>query len=381
MRGDRTDTSLIGNWWWTVDRYLLSSVGVLIAIGMVLIMAASPAIAERNGLEAFYFVNRQAIFLLIGIVLIFSFSIMPTVLIRRLAALGFLVSLILLILVQVGGYEVKGAKRWLSVFGLSIQPSEFVKPFFTVVTAWILARKNMEEGFPGYRISAVLYLIVIVLLLVQPDFGMTMAISIVWCAQVFLAGLPVMWILFLVIGGCAGIISAYFIFPHVANRIDIFLGLSSGDNYQSSKALEAFINGGFFGRGPGEGVLKHIIPDSHTDFIFAVAGEELGGVVVLFIIILFAFVFVRGFYRIFNETNLFIVFAAAGLLIEFGMQAIINMGVALSMLPNTGMTLPFISYGGSSTLAISISMGMILAFTRRRYGTMISENSKVLNIR
>lgn len=372
MRGDRTDTSLIGNWWWTVDRHTLAAVGILISIGAILIMAASPATAERMGLDAFYFVNRQAIFLLFGIVVIFAFSIMPHIVIRRLAALGFLTSVILLIFVQMHGYEVKGAKRWLSIGGTTLQPSEFIKPFFAVVVAWVLAQRNVKAGFPGFRIAIILYFIVAGLLIVQPDFGMTIAISVVWSAQMFLAGLPILWIAILVIAGISGIAGAYIFFPHVANRIDTFFDPAKGDNYQVAKSLEAFIDGGFFGRGPGEGVLKSIIPDSHTDFIFAVAGEELGGVVALFIIAVFCFIVVRGFMRIFRETDLFVLFAASGLLIEFGMQAIINMGVALNLVPNTGMTLPFISYGGSSTVAISITIGMILAFTRKRYGMNVA---------
>jgi len=333
--------------------------------------------AERLNLNPFYYVHKQAAFLSIGAFLIFIFSVMPITALRRVALIGFLGSIFLLILVHFYGYDVKGAKRWIRIFGTPMQPSEFVKPFFAVAIAWVLARKSMVENFPGFKIATAIYALVVVLIVFQPDFGMTVAISLVWAAQMFLAGLPMLWIGVIIVLGVIGFVGGYLAFPHVADRVNMFLNSSSGDNYQSKKALEAFMDGGFLGRGPGEGVLKNTIPDSHTDFIFAVAGEELGLIVCLAIIVLFCFIVVRGFSRIFRESNLFVVYAAAGLLVEFGMQAIINMGVALSLLPNTGMTLPFISYGGSSTLAISISMGMILAFTRRRYGTIMPARKKM----
>lgn len=367
----RTSTSsstFFGTWWWTIDRYLLSALLLIMVLGMVLVMAASPAVAERIGLNSFHFVSRQICFLLLGLVLMFSFSVMTPVAIRRVAVLGLLSCMLLMILVLIFGEEVKGAKRWLPLGGFTLQPSEFLKPFFAVVSAWILARKEYEGNFPGFKIAIGLYGIAAALLLMQPDFGMTIAVSTIWGTQMFMAGLPMLWVMALTLLGIAGAFGAYMFFPHVANRINIFLDPASGDNYQVAKSLEAFANGGLLGRGPGQGVVKSIIPDSHTDFIFAVAGEELGIIACLGIVVIFAFVVLRGFIKILQENDLFIMLATTGLLVQFGMQAVVNMGVALNLLPNKGMTLPFISYGGSSTLAIAVGMGMVLAFTRKRYG-------------
>jgi cell division protein FtsW len=341
----------------------------IVACGVVLVMAASPVVAERIGLPPFHFVNRQFAFLFLGLSSMFIFSMLPLVIVRRTAVICFLGTLLLLVAVQVFGAEVKGAKRWLFFGGFTLQPSEFVKPFFAVVTAWILARGSWEVKFPGYRISIGLYALVVFLLITQPDFGMTIAVSTVWGVQMFLAGLPLVWVIGIGVAGVGGAVSAYIFLPHVADRINTFLDPGKGDNYQVEKALEAFVNGGFFGVGPGQGVVKEVIPDSHTDFIFAVAGEEFGTLVCLLIVALFVFVVLRGFLRIYKEEDLFVVFASAGLLVQFAMQAIINMGVSLKLLPNTGMTLPLVSYGGSSTVAICITMGMILCFTRKRFKT------------
>lgn len=370
MRLDRSNTSLLGQWWWTVDRYTLSVIATITTIGVMLLMAASPSVAEHLGLNHFHFVKRQMIFLVLGTGLIFAFSLMPLVVLRRVAVIGFFGGVILLMAVPVIGHEVKGATRWLKFGGFLLQPSEFIKPFFTVTTAWILARKTMVAGYPGFRVALLLYMVVAALLFLQPDIGMTIAISAVWGAQMFIAGLPMVWVVGIIIFGGGGLIMAYIMHPHVAHRINSFLDPGAGDNYQVGKSLEAFINGGFLGVGPGQGVIKGRVPDAHTDFIFAVAGEEYGTIACLLIVCLFLFVVIRGFMRILPETNLFVILAAAGLLIQFAMQSIINMGVALNLLPNTGMTLPFISYGGSSTLAVSIAMGMILAFTRKRYGEL-----------
>ncbi len=368
IKFDRTDTRLISQWWRTIDRSLLGGIVMIIACGIVLVMAASPVVAERIGLPAFYFAHRQFIFLCIGMVCMFIFSLMPVVYVRRIAVLSFVGCIVLLVMVQIFGAEVKGAKRWLFLGGFTLQPSEFIKPFFAVVVAWVLARGNREAKFPGFRIALLLYGIVAFMLIMQPDFGMTIAISVIWAVQMFLAGLSVTWIVGIVVCAAIGSVCAYMFLPHVAQRIDTFFDPASGDNYQVVKSLEAFVNGGFLGVGPGEGVVKEVIPDSHTDFIFAVAGEEFGSIACLVIVALFVFVVIRGFIRIYKEEDLFIVYASAGLLIQFAMQAIINMGVSLNLLPNTGMTLPFISYGGSSTVAISITMGMILSFTRKRFG-------------
>ncbi len=368
MKPTRANNSLFYQWWWTVDRYTLLAVATITAIGVVLVMAASPMVAGKIGLQSFHFVNRHVVFLILGAGCIFVFSMMPLVWIRRIAVISLVGCLALMVLVLLMDGSAKGAKRWIMLAGFSLQPSEFLKPFFAVVTAWFLARRNMEDDFPGYRLALGSYLLVVLLLILQPDFGMTVAVSVMWGAQMFLSGLPVLWIMAISVLGIGGAVGAYFLLPHVAHRINTFLNPATGDNYQTEKSLEAFINGGLLGRGPGEGVVKSSIPDAHTDFIFAVAGEEFGQIVCLIIIMLFAFVVVKGFMNVFRENDLFVFYATAGLLTMFGFQAMVNMGVALNLLPNTGMTLPFVSYGGSSTIATSITMGMILAFTRKRFG-------------
>ena len=368
LRLDRSSDSFIAKWWWTIDRFMLLLVAIVVAIGIVLIMAASPAVAERINLSSMHFVIRQIAFLFVGAGLMLVFSFMRPTMVKNMALICFVGCIFFLILVQIFGADIKGAKRWLFIGSFSLQPSEFLKPFFAVVTAWILYKRSVDSKFHGFKISLALYMFVAALLVMQPDFGMTLAVTAVWGAQMFLAGLPMFWVVFVVVGGAIGVVAAYILLPHVAHRINTFLDPQTGENYQVEKSLDAFVSGGFLGKGPGQGMVKEIIPDSHTDFIFAVAGEEFGLILCILIVLLFTTIVIRGFVKIFNDNNIFVIYAASGLLIQFGIQAIINMGVALSMLPNTGMTLPFISYGGSSTLAISISMGMILALTRKRFG-------------
>ncbi len=365
----RTDTSIVGRWWWTVDRWSLAALALLLAAGALLVMAASPAVAERIGLDSFHFVRRQSVYLVPAIVVMIGVSLMTPLNIRRIAVLGFVVVIAMMIATLVFGQEVKGAKRWLSIAGFVVQPSEFIKPFFAVVAAWMFAEHQRGQGFPGHIIAAFLLVIVIGLLVLQPDFGMTVVICAVWFAQFFMAGMPMTWIGALALVGLVGVASAYALLPHVASRIDRFLDPASGDSFQVDTALAAFRSGGLTGLGPGEGVVKSILPDAHTDFIFAVAGEEFGLLACLFLVALFAFVVLRGFARMLAERNAFVMLAAAGLLVQFGVQAIVNMGVNLRLMPAKGMTLPFISYGGSSMLALALGMGMVLALTRRRAGT------------
>ncbi len=365
----RTDTSLVSRWWWTVDRWSLAALAVLLAAGALLVMAASPAVAERIGLESFHFVRRQSIFLLPAIVVMIAVSSMSPLSIRRIAVIGFAITIVLMIATLLLGHEVKGARRWLSVAGFVLQPSEFVKPFFAVVAAWMFAEHQRGLGLPGNAISGVLLVLVIGLLVLQPDFGMTIVVAAVWFAQFFMAGMPMTWIGALAFAGMAGLAAAYALLPHVASRIDRFLDPASGDSFQVDTALSAFRTGGLTGRGPGEGTVKSVLPDAHTDFIFAVAGEEFGLFACLLLVALFAFVVLRGFARLLEERNAFVMLAASGLLVQFGIQAIVNMGVNLRLMPAKGMTLPFISYGGSSLLALAMGMGMVLALTRRRAGT------------
>lgn len=364
----RTDTSTFGRWWWTVDRWTLAALAGLIFLGVILVFAASPAVATRIGLDSFYLARHHLMMLPLAIIIVIAVSLLGPRGVRRLAAIGFLVGLLLTAATLFMGSEIKGATRWIAIAGFSLQPSEFLKPCFAVVTAWMFAAQNGEERVPGDMISIVLYGLVAGLLLLQPDLGMTFVVTVTWFAQFFLAGLPLLWVFALGIAGVAGLVGAYFTFDHVAERIDGFLDPSSGDSYQIDRSLEAFVNGGLYGRGPGEGTVKLHLPDAHSDFIFAVAGEELGLLVCLLIVGLFAFVVLRGLSRLMRENSQFVQLAATGLLVTFGLQALINMASSLHLMPTKGMTLPFISYGGSSLLALSLGMGMLLALTRRRVG-------------
>jgi len=368
MRFDRTSTSIAGRWWWTVDRPTLLALFLLICIGAVLVTASSPAVAVRIGASPFHFIHRQHFFLVLSLFVMFIVSLQSAQNVRRLAIIGFLASICLMMLLPIMGIEIKGAKRWLTLLGVSVQPSEFLKPCMAVVMAWIFHLRNQYVGFPGWRIAIGLYVLVVALLLIQPDLGMVVTVSTMWALQFFLAGLPFVWVILLPLGGVCGLFGAYHVFSHVRKRIDNFLDPASGDNYQVAKSLEAFGNGGWFGQGPGEGKIKLSLPDSHTDFVFAVAGEEFGLIACLIIVFLFAFIVIRGMSKIWNEKDFFTMLAVAGLLTQFGIQAIINMGVAVNLLPAKGMTLPFLSYGGSSLIAIALGMGMMLALTRRRYG-------------
>jgi cell division protein FtsW len=364
----RTDTSVLGRWWWTVDRWMLAAIGAILFFGVILILAASPAVAQRLHLDVFYFVRRQFALLVPALAIMVGVSLLNPLQVRRVAVVGLAIAFGLLALTFIHGVEIKGARRWIALGSFSLQPSEFVKPCFAVVSAWMLAEQKKGDGVPGNLISTALFAALVALLLLQPDLGMAVVLSAIWFAELFLAGLPVIWVVILVALGVAGLGGAYMLLPHVASRIDRFLDKSAGDSFQVSRSLEAFRNGGLWGRGPGEGMVKDVIPDVHADFIFAVAGEEYGLFVCLIIVGLFAFVVMRGLSRLKTESNLFVILAATGLLVQFGLQAFINMASSLHLMPTKGMTLPFVSYGGSSLLALALGVGMMLALTRRRVG-------------
>jgi len=358
--------NIIWTWWRSIDQQTIIALGLIFAFSLMLVTTASPAVANRIGLEASFFSKRHIVYLAASGLIVFTLSLADKLLIRRISIVGFVASMLCLLLVKFYGFEVKGAKRWVSIFGFSMQPSEFVKPFFAVVTAWIFASKSKD--FPVFTISVILYLLIAVILILQPDLGMLVMVSAIWGLQLFLAGLPVLWIIFAMIAGAVGIIMAYKFLPHAAQRINNFLDPVNNENYQVSKSLKAFEQGGFYGVGPGEGSIKQVIPDSHADFIFSVAGEEFGAIICLAIASIFAFIVIRGLLMLLTQDDRFTVLAASGILCQFGLQAFINMGVALNMLPTKGMTLPFISYGGSSTIAVGFSMGILLSLTRRRVG-------------
>jgi cell division protein FtsW len=361
------DGSLFGRWWWTVDRLTLSALVLLIAVGMLMTVAASPAVAERIGLDAYAFVRKQLVYLPAAAALMLGVSLLGPRGIRRLALLGFAVAFAFTVAALIVGAEIKGARRWVSLPGMSLQPSEFLKPCFAVIAAWLFA-EGQRAGTPlGAAAACMLLALVLAVLKMQPDIGMAAVVTGVFLAQWFVAGLRIVWVVML--GGlvAAVAVGAYSFFPHVQSRVHRFLDPTSGDNYQVSTALAAFANGGLTGRGPGEGRVKNILPDAHADFVFAVAGEEFGMLVCLAIVGLFAFVVIRGFVRLLAETDAFVMIAATGLLTQFGLQAFINMASSLHLIPTKGMTLPFVSYGGSSVFAVALGMGMLLALTRRRH--------------
>ncbi len=385
MSVSRTDTSVLGRWWWTVDRWTLAALLALIGFGYVMMLAASPAVAERviGSAARTLLLAKQVVFLALAAGLMVAVSLLSPRAVRLVAALGCLGALALTAATLVVGFETKGARRWLNFPLLgTMQPSEFLKPCLAVVAAWMLAEgkaataERMAQARRGLDLLHARFLwpaaavgligVVAVVLKSQPDIGMLMVVLSVFLAQFFVAGLNVVLVGLTGALVTAGGVGAYFVLPHVRSRVDRFLDPSSGDTFQITKAMEAFGNGGLFGRGPGEGRVKNALPDAHADFVFAVAGEEFGFIVCLLILSLFAFVVVRGLVRLVAEGDMFVVLAATGLLAQFGLQAFVNMASSLHLIPTKGMTLPFVSYGGSSVLAIALGMGMLLALTRRR---------------
>lgn len=366
MMLSRTDRSPVATWWWTVDRWFLSAFLMLMGLGVVLSFAASPAVAERIGLDSYHFVTRQIMFMVPAVGVMIGVSFLDARQVRRLALIMLLAALVLMVLTLFVGVEAKGAKRWVHVFGMSIQPSEYMKPAFVVVCAWLFAEHGRAPEIPGNLFAAILLCLVVALLVAQPDLGQTILILGTWGAMFFIVGMPWIWIVLLASAAMVLGVGAYFVFPHVAGRIDRFL-TGEGDTYQVDMSLEALTRGGWLGQGPGEGSVKRILPDSHTDFVFAVAGEEFGLILCLLILLIFAFVVLRGLALARrDDQDDFTRYALSGLVILFGFQSMINMGVNVNLLPAKGMTLPFISYGGSSLIAMAISMGFVLALSRKR---------------
>ena len=360
----RNSKSLIANWWWTVDKALLIMIGLIIIIGAFLNFSASPAVANRIGVGSFHFIKRQFFFLplAVGIMLLLSMQSLKTI--RRTAVIGYVLTVVLMIL-ALWGPEVKGAHRWIALGSFSLQPSEFVKPTFVVVAAWLFEGQKRYRDFPGDALSIVLFAFTLFLLLLQPDVGMSVVVTLVWAFQFFLSGLSLWIVGGMALAGVLALGGAYLVFPHVQARFQQFLASENNLSYQVKKAMEAFENGNVFGVGPGEGVVKMHIPDAHTDFIFAVAAEEYGMLLCLLIIGLYAAIVIRTLMISCKDNNLFIILAASGLAASFGLQSIINMASTLHLMPTKGMTLPFISYGGSSLLGIALGMGMLLAITRK----------------
>ncbi|SFI29325.1 cell division protein FtsW [Bosea sp. OK403] len=363
----RAEPSLSGRWWWSIDRLILSALVALMVSGVVLLMAGGPPVSERLGLSTFHFVNRQAVYLLVALTVVIAVSFMTPRQVRRSALLLFVVSLAMVVATLYLGVEVKGARRWLTMGPLgSVQPSEFLKPAFVVLAAWAFAEGTRRPDLPGTIMAFLLLPLTIVPLVLQPDFGQTMLITLVWAGLFFVAGLHWFWVLGLGGAGAFGILVAYQLVPHVRARIERFMDKGSGDTFQVDTALESFAQGGWLGKGPGEGTVKRILPDAHTDFIFAVTAEEFGIIVCIALVMLFALIVLRALFVAQKAEDPFVRLATTGLSLLFGIQAAINMMVNLHMMPAKGMTLPFISYGGSSLISLAIGTGFLLALTRKR---------------
>ena len=359
----RHSHSALAKWLWTVDKVILIASFNLIALGVILDVTASPAVARKINVDDYWFVRKQLFYVGASIATIFLLSLCRLKTIRRISIIGFVLLVGLLVLTLFFGFETKGARRWMSLFGFSVQASEFMKPVFIIVTAWLLDCGKKYDYFPGAWIAVGLCGIVVGLLLAQPDVGMTLLTAAVFGLQLFLAGLPMFIVFALIVLGVIGLVVFYFTLPHFHARVDQFLYGSDETSYQINRAMEAFQHGNLVGQGPGEGTVKLLIPDAHTDFIFAVAGEEYGVWMCLIIIILFAVIIVRALKSSLRETNLFVMYAEVGLAASVGLQAFVNMASSLHIIPTKGMTLPFISYGGSSLLASAMEIGMLLALT------------------
>jgi cell division protein FtsW len=364
----RSDRGLLAQWWFTVDRVLMSAILLLMATGVLVSMAASPPVAERIGVDTFHFIKSQLFYLFPAVILLVALSFIPPRMARRAGLLGFGLSLLLMVAALFFGPEIKGAHRWINLGPITLQPSEFAKPSFVIVAAWFLSEHTRRPEMPGHLVAYAMAIAFIGLLVMQPDFGQTALVVLTFGSMLLIYGIS--WISVVGLAGLAGagVISAYALVPHVRSRFDRFLSPDKGDTFQVDTAMEAFRNGGLMGTGPGGGEAKLVLPDAHTDFSFAVVGEEFGLIACLLLMALFAFVVIRILIRAKSEPNPFAALALGGLALIFGFQAVINMGVNTALLPAKGMTLPFISYGGSSLIGMAFGMGLVLALGRKQPG-------------
>jgi cell division protein FtsW len=364
---DRRHLNFLKKWWIDIDKInFLILLGIII-FGLMMTASSSPAIAKKINVEKFFFLKKQMVFALLAMILLIAISFLDYERIKIFSFIGLVGAILLLVAVLLFGSEAKGAKRWISFAGFTLQPSEFAKTFFIIFNAFILQKLSSEKWTIKYGISAGLFFIIVCLLILQPDFGMTLTFAVLWIGQLFIYGLPIP--LFVALGFVAivGGFGAYVAFPHVEDRINKFLDSEGGKNYQAERSIDAFVNGGFFGEGPGNGVVKRFIPDAHTDFIFAVIGEEYGIISCAILLLIFGYLITRIIKRTLDEEDMFVYLALCGLMMQFTMQVIVNIGVSLKLLPTKGMTLPFISYGGSSMISMGICFGLVLAFTKRKY--------------
>ncbi|WP_127143067.1 FtsW/RodA/SpoVE family cell cycle protein [Pelagibacterium montanilacus] len=356
----------LAEWWWTVDREMLFALCALMAFGLLLSFAASPPVAERIGLGPWHFVQRHALFILPAITVMIVASLFNARWVR-IGALAMLAGgVVLMALTLRYGVEVKGARRWISFMGQSVQPSEFVKPAFAIMAAWLVSEQMKRGDVPGHLLAIGLLGLIVSLLILQPDVGQSALVVISYGALLFLSGIS--WWIIGIMGASAIVLVgvAYLFFPHVARRIDAFVNPETGDNYQAERALESVLEGGWFGKGPGEGIARRYLPDAHADFVFAAGANEFGILFCLVLVGLIAFIVLRALVQAQKQHNLFNRLAASAIAIQFGVQAAINLTVNLNLIPPKGMTLPFISYGGTSMIAIAFAMGLLLALTRRK---------------
>ncbi len=362
MNITRSDRSQLALWWWTIDRYLLTSFFILMMFGILLVMASSQHLAENLNFPSHYFTIRHILYGALSIPIIIFFSILNERQIKMICILGLIITTVLLFVILLDGEKIKGAQRWFYIGGLSFQPSEIGKPLYVVFNAWLLSLWIEKTKFPGWMWSIASIILISSLLLLQPDLGMTIIMMFTWGFQLFITGIPLILILCLIIAFPIFMIFSYQHFDHVKIRIDNFL---EGKTYQVSKSLQSFESGGFWGKGPGEGFYKKSLPDAHSDFVFAVAAEEYGALVCSVIIIIYGLIIIRSFYYTINNNNLFFILAIGGLAFQFGFQSLIHMASNTDLIPTKGMTLPFLSYGGSSLLASSMTAGIILSLTKR----------------
>jgi cell division protein FtsW len=366
MMFSRAEKTPLAEWWWSIDRELLGALVMLLAVGMVLSFGASPAVAERIGLDEWYFVLRHAMFCLLAIPVMLITSLLSQRQVRFAALAALVVMVVLLWATLHFGSEVKGARRWISIAGWSVQPTEFVKPAFAVIGAWLFSEYMIHRNVPGRTLATLLMLGIVGALLLQPDLGQTALVMATWAALLFFSGIS--WWVIIGLGGAAGalLFGAYTLFPHFADRIDSFINPEDGNNYQIERALESLAEGGWFGRGPGEAVANKLIPDAHADFVFSAAAGEFGILFCLGLVALIGFIAIRALVAAQRQASLFARLAASTLAVQFAMQSGINLAVNLNLMPAKGMTLPFVSYGGTSMIAVAFGMGLMLALTRTK---------------
>jgi cell division protein FtsW len=366
MMFSRAEKTPLAEWWWSIDRELLGALVMLLCCGMVLSFGASPAVAERIGLDEWHFVIRHAMFCAMAVPVMIATSLLSHRQ-ARFAALGTLIIMLILLWATLRfGTEVKGARRWMSFGGQSVQPSEFVKPAFAVIGAWLFSEFMIHRNVPGRLLATALMFSIVAALLLQPDIGQTALVLATWAVLLFFSGIS--WWVIIGLGGVAGglLVGAYVFFPHFARRIDTFINPEDGNTYQIDRALDSLFEGGWFGRGPGESIAKKLIPDAHADYVFSAAAGEFGILFCMGLVALIGFIVVRAMIAAQRQSSLFARLAASTIAVQFAMQSGINLAVNLNLIPPKGMTLPFVSYGGTSMLAVAFGMGLMLAFTRTK---------------